>query len=295
VTAAGHDGGTWDSALSVNEFAAIRSVGFEPAGQVFGAGVYYLATVAGVSCPGTTAASYLLPGASSGTYGASGKSPVTGFPGVAAQLAQGLYEGRRTAIDRMAGECADLGGHGVVGAVLRVAEVPATSFTAAAIEFTVTGTAVRAGGCPPLARPFASDLSGSDFAKLVMAGWVPAGIALGISVAGLHDDLVTTSSGPWGTGNAEVPAYTGVVTRARQDARDRLEQSVRELGADGVVMSDMTLRVRSDPCHARAAATDHFAEVVTTGSAVARFGRGPKTALPPSLTVMHLNASARRL
>jgi hypothetical protein len=42
--------------------------------------------------------------------------------------------------------------------VLRVTEVPATSFAAAAIEFTVTGTAVRAGGCPPLARPFASDL-----------------------------------------------------------------------------------------------------------------------------------------
>ena len=42
VTAAGRTGGTWDSALSVNEFAAIRSVGFEPAGQVFGAAVYYL-------------------------------------------------------------------------------------------------------------------------------------------------------------------------------------------------------------------------------------------------------------
>ena len=294
VTAAGRSGGTWDSALSVNEFAAIRSVGFEPAAQVFGAAVYYLATVAGVSCPGTTAASYLRPGASSQAYGASGENLVTGFPGVAARLAQGLYEGRRTAIDRMAGECADLGGHGIVGAVLRVTEVPATSFTAAAIEFTVTGTAVRAGGCPPLGRPFASDLSGSDFAKLVMAGWVPAGIALGISVAGLHDDLVTTSSGPWGTGNAEVPAYTALVTRVRQDARDRLERSVRELGADGVVVSAMTLRVRSDPCHARAAATDHFAEVVTTGSAVAWFGRGPKPAPPPSLTVMHLNPSARQ-
>jgi hypothetical protein len=57
------------------------------------------------------------------------------------------------------------------------------------------GTAVRALGCPALARPFATELSGADFAKLVMAGWVPAGIALGIAVAGLHDELVTTSSG----------------------------------------------------------------------------------------------------
>jgi uncharacterized protein YbjQ (UPF0145 family) len=153
---------------------------------------------------------------------------------------------------------------------------------------------VRASGCPLLPRPFTSDLSGPDFARLVMAGSVPAGIALGISVAGLHDDMVTTSSGPWRTGNAEVPAYTGLIIQARQDARDRLEQSVRGLGADGVVVSAMTLRVRSDPCHARAAATDHFAEAVITGSAVARFASRDKTSPPPRLAVMHLDADARQ-
>jgi hypothetical protein len=55
-------------------------------------------------------------------------------------------------------------------------------------------------GCPPLARPFTAGLSGPDFAKLLTDGWVPAGIVLGISAAGLHDTLVTTSSGPWGHG-----------------------------------------------------------------------------------------------
>ena len=136
------------------------------------------------------------------------------------------------------------------------------------------GTAVRASGCPPLARPFASDLSGQDFAKLVMAGWVPAGIALGISVAGLHDDMLTTSSGSWGTGNAEVPAYTDLMIQVRQDARSRLEQAVRGQGADGVVVSAMTLRVRSDACRAHPGGTDHFAEAVITGTAVARFTAG---------------------
>jgi uncharacterized protein YbjQ (UPF0145 family) len=280
----GRGGRAWDSALSVAQFAAIKSVGFEPVGQVFGAAVYYLATVAGVSCPGTTAASYSL-GAAKG----SGSGLVTGFPGSAARLGQGLYAGRRTAIDRMARECAALGGHGIVGAALQVTELPATSLTAAAVKFTVTGTAVRASGCPPLARPFTSDLSGPDFAKLVMAGWVPAGIALGISVAGRHDDLVTTSSGPWGTGNAEVPSYTRLMIQARQDARDRLEQSVRGLGADGVVVSAISLHVRSDRCHAHAAATDHFAEAVITGSAVTRFAAGNETAAPPGLAVMHLD------
>ena len=83
-----------------------------------------------------------------------------------------------------------------MGAALRIKEIPPGTLTVGAIEFTVIGTAVRAGGCSPLRRPFASDLSGPDFAKLIMTGWVPAGIALGISVSGLHDDSVTTRSGP---------------------------------------------------------------------------------------------------
>ncbi len=287
--------GTWDSALSAGGFAAIRSVGFEPAGQVFGAAVYYLSAAAGVSCPGTAARH--LPRDT--PPGAPGRSPATvpgpGIPGPAARIAQALYEGRRTAIDRMAGECADLGGHGIVGAVLRVTQIPADSFTAGAVEFKVIGTAVRASGCPPLARPFACDLSGPDFARLLMAGWVPAGIALGISVAALHDDLLTTSSGPWGTGNAEVPAYSDLVVQVRQAARSRLEQAVRGLGADGVVVSAMTLHVRSDACRAHPGGTDHFAEAVTTGTAVARFADRRKTALPPSLAVLSLDPWRRPL
>ena len=213
-------GGVWDSALRVGDFAAIRSVGFEPVGQVFGAAVYYLSTVLGAGCPGTSADS-LLRDAAPGTAETAGQSlpAVRGTAGPAAKVAHGLYEGRRTAIDRMTGRCAELGGHGTVGAALRIREIPPDGLTAGAIEFTVIGTAVRAGGCPPLRRPFASGLSGPDFAKLIMTGWVPAGIALGISVSGLHDDSVTTGSGPLRTGSAEVPAYTALITKPRQDAR----------------------------------------------------------------------------
>jgi hypothetical protein len=52
------------------------------------------------------------------------------------------------------------------------------------------------------------------------------------------------------------------------------------------VVSGLTLRVRSDRCHAHAAATDHFAEAVLTGTAVARIdcASGP----PPGLTVVRL-------
>jgi len=42
-----------DSYVCIGGFAAIRSVGFEPAGQVFGAAVYSLSATARVGCPGT--------------------------------------------------------------------------------------------------------------------------------------------------------------------------------------------------------------------------------------------------
>jgi uncharacterized protein YbjQ (UPF0145 family) len=245
-------GATWGSVLSVNGFAAIRSVGFEPVGQVFGAAGYPLTATAAVSCPGTPVHSQ-VPGTSAG------------------RIAQALYDGYRTAIDRMTRECSDIGGHGIVGASLEVTETPDDSFSAATVAFKVIGTAVRAKGCPPLSRPFTTELSGPDFAKLLLRGWVPAGIALGISVAGLHDNLVRTSSGPWGTGNAEVPSYTDLMVYVRQDARSRLEQTVRALGAEGVVVSAMTLDVRSDGCRTHPNGTDHFAEAVITGTAVARF------------------------
>jgi uncharacterized protein YbjQ (UPF0145 family) len=279
------DGGAWGSALSPDGFAAIRSVGFAPVGQVFGAAVYQLSATVGASCPGTRKRdAYTSPEALGTTVAAASGHDV---PGPATRIALALYEGRRTAIDRMAAECVDLRAHGVVGASVQVREIPADAFSVGAVEFKVIGTAVRAGSWPPLATPFTSDLSGQDFAKLVMAGWVPAGIAFGISIAALHDDGLATGARLQGAGNTEVPAYTVLITKARQGARSRLEEAVSALGADGVVVSGVTLAVRADACHR--GGTDHFAEAVITGTAVAQFADGRDTARP-SLAVLSLDA-----
>ena len=120
---------------------------------------------------------------------------------------------------------------------------------------------------------------------------MPAGIALGISVAGLHDNLATTSSGSWGTGNAEVSTYTDLMVYVRQDARSRLERTIRAVGADGVVVSAMALDIRSDQCRAHPGGTDHFAYAVITGTAVARFADRRETCPAPSLVVLSLNQS----
>src|ERR1019366_9571444 len=93
---------------------------------------------------------------------------------------------------------AEVGGQGTLGGSLTIG-----SFPAGGLEFKAIGPAVRAQGggvVPP--TPFTSDLSGQDFAKLMMAGWVPVGLALGISVGSRHDDWLTVGQTRWGAGNA---------------------------------------------------------------------------------------------
>ena len=107
---------------------------------------------------------------------------------------------------------------------------------------------MRAPGGVHLPRPFTSDLSGQDFAKLIMAGWAPAGFALGISIGARHDDWLTINQTSWGAGNSEVVGYTDLVDQGRHDARAQLERDVTRLGAEGVVVSSMDMRVRDREC-----------------------------------------------
>src|ERR1700678_3789453 len=178
--------GTWGSALTSGEFAAVRSVGFEPVGQVFGAAVFGIAYGDGYSCPRITASSRAAVEAKP-----SGPLPERDDQGPLGPLVRAMDQARRTAVERMTAQCAELGGDGVVG--LRVSR---GSFLLGGQEFTALGTAVRARGAEFSAlgasatapgglgdeaggaatataageagerpAPFTSDLSGQDFAK----------------------------------------------------------------------------------------------------------------------------------
>jgi uncharacterized protein YbjQ (UPF0145 family) len=244
VAAGARSSGAWGSSLTCGEFAAVRSVGFEPVGQVFGAAVY-----AAGSAPGCPAA-----GGSSGP------------------LVQAMYQVRLTAIDRMTAECARLGGHGVVGVRLTRG-----SFTLGGLEFTAVGTAVRAPGAAHERVPFTSDLSGQDFAKLIMTGWVPAGLALGVWIGSRHDDRTTARQARWGSGNAEITGWTELVSQARHEARRQLESDVTRLGAEGAVIAGMKLRVSQRDCPAAVGRHDHLVEATLVGTAIARFSRSAWT------------------
>ena len=280
--------GTWGSALTSDEFAAIRSVGFDSVGQVLGAAVYNVGYTGGYSCPGGWGgygpawgpARVPVPGtqvSSQGGYGSFGP------------LVQTMYEARRKAIGRMVAECDELGGHGVVGVRLSIGPFPSGG-----LEFKAIGTAVRAPGAPPLQQPFTSDLSGQDFAKLVMRGWMPAGVALGFSIGARHDDWLTVGQTRWGSGNAEVTGYTELVNDARHDARTQLQADVKRIGAQGVVVAEMEFRVRERECPAQEGRRDHIVEAINIGTAIVRFNSQSEQTGPSPLAIMSLDPQRRQ-
>jgi uncharacterized protein YbjQ (UPF0145 family) len=282
--------GTWGSALSADEFAAIRSVGFEPCGQVLGAAVYNVGYTGGYTCPSAAGFSGRLGigGGYGGPYQANTVVSSTGGFGSYGPMVATLYEARRKAISRMTAECAELGGHGVVGVQLTIG-----AFPAGGMEFKAIGTAVRVPATAPLREPFTSDLSGQDFAKLVMAGWVPAALVLGISIGVRHDDWVTVSQTRWGGGNAEVHGYTELVNDTRHDARRQLQRDVARHGADGVVVQRMDVRVGEHECTMQEGRRDHVVEATIIGTAIAHFGRR-RTESPPPLAIMSLDPQRRQ-
>jgi len=272
--------GTWGSSLTSGEFAAVRSAGFEPVGQVLGAAVYAAGAASGSCCPAAGgSAGGGMPGPSAAQV------PGQGSPGSFGPLVEAMYQARHTAIDRMTTECARLGGHGVVGVRLSRG-----SFPLGGLEFTAIGTAVRASGAAHGRwEPFTSDLSGQDFAKLIMAGWVPAGLALGISVGSRHDDRTTARQARWGSGNAEIAGWTELVSESRHDARRQLEREVRQLGAEGVVIAAMQLRVSQRDCPVTVGRRDHIVETTLIGTAIARFSPAGRRHAGPALAVMPLD------
>ncbi|MFZ3473502.1 heavy metal-binding domain-containing protein [Streptomyces sp. 4.24] len=270
-TAVQRAAGTWDSALSSQEFAAVKGVGFDPVGQVLGTAVFNLGYTGQWGCPGA--------------WADVGDAPPQSSPWASnlSQSVRATYEARRLALARAVAECRALGGDGIVGVRLRIG-----AFPAGGLEFTALGTAVRARSRIRPGRPFTSHLTGQDFAKLLHTGWVPTGLAFGIARRIRHDDWRTSGLPRWTVGNQEVDGYTLLVNRVRRDARAQLALDAAKHGGDGVVVDDVRLTVGESECPASASARDLSAEAVFVGTSITRFRRPQRPAGPKPLTIMRL-------
>lgn len=286
----GADGrASWTSDLSVDEFAAVRSVGFDPVGQVMGTTVDQLGYRGTGGCGLASSTSWsgpsfrLTPGVAGTQTGS--RSRWVGYPG----MVEGLYAARRRAVRRLEEECRAVGGDGVVGVTLRVEDFPGVPD---AVEFAAIGTAVRARGRVHPSRPFTSDLSGQEFATLVSAGWVPCGLVFGVAVGVRHDDVRSRGTlRSWR--NGEVTAYTELVQHVRSQVRSEVAGDVSRHGGSGVVVQDTTLRVWEQECLVVDQVQDHVAEATVLGTAVAPFrSAGPR---PRPLQVLRLDQRHARV
>ncbi|MFJ4922323.1 heavy metal-binding domain-containing protein [Streptomyces sp. NPDC088725] len=281
--------GTWSSALSTGEFAAIRSVGFEPVGQAMGSAVYHVGRVGRYW--GYYDCLYL--GAGFTFSSAPGPVALSGEDAPSAGLVQVFDDARRTALSRLAAECSALGGDGVVAAQLTMAPFPSQPNC---LEFRVIGTAVRARGDVRAPQPFTCHLDGQGFAKLVSAGWVPVELLVGMSIGVRHDDFGTRSQAlSWG--NTEVEAWSELVGDVRADARHQLELQGQRRGGDGVILASGDLRIWREPCmrasRLAAEGEDHVSEATMVGTTIARFAT--RSRRPPTLAVLPLGKRGERL
>jgi uncharacterized protein YbjQ (UPF0145 family) len=235
----------WSANLSVAEFAAVGAVGFSPVGFVIGASVYrfgtqvagrYLAYKPSYGLTGSKKvasfgwmpgrASVRAPKAWTGGYqetypcrhGPGGHVP--GFNYEDATFTNSIADAYDLARDRLRQDAARLGAQGVVGVRTEIRPPTLLGSAAPATEIRLTGTAVRAQGTGDLATPFTSHLSGQAFAKLLLSGWIPADMVIGLGAVRSFFGCVGDISDP--RGKMEFTQRSDAMQICRELAIERL-------------------------------------------------------------------------
>ena len=199
--------GFFTSDLSVDEFLLVKQAGFEPLGLVLGSSIYHI-------------------GFQQAMWNQSQELGV---------LTQAMYHARELAMTRMEEEADQLGADGIVGVRLDIGRY---EWGADLAEFIAVGTAVKHRGGElhraPNGRPFTSDLSGQDFAKLLRAGYRPVGLVMGNCVYHVGRQGMLASLKQVGR-NVEMPNYTQALYEARELAMERMQNEADEVQAGGIV------------------------------------------------------------
>jgi uncharacterized protein YbjQ (UPF0145 family) len=113
---------------------------------------------------------------------------------------RGHAEGWRTALGRLSQEAVAAGANAVVDVKLRTSSIGVID----SMDYTLVGTAVTIDGLTPSARPVISTVPALEFVRLLEAGIVPVGIAIGAAY-----DWLTGYSYNYAMSNASASFYAG--------------------------------------------------------------------------------------
>jgi uncharacterized protein YbjQ (UPF0145 family) len=205
-------GGAFTSDLSINGFALCHKLGLRPLSQVMGSSIYQV---------GYQASTWPM---------MMGGSVLTELN----TLSEAWNEVRRLALNRLEMEARHAGADAVVGVQLRTS---AHDWAEGAIEYAVLGTAVKRAGARAGGQLVMTELSVSDYAKLVNAGVEPLGIVAWTSVffATYENNWILEPNRLNPVQNYELPEFTAGVYGAREQVMERLGWQAQQHGASGIV------------------------------------------------------------
>ncbi len=138
---------------------------------------------------------------------------------------EGHAEGWHKALDRMRQEATAAGANAIVDVKLRTINLPGTG---ASMDYTVLGTAVTIDGLPPSPDPVIATVPAIEFVRLLEAGIVTTGVAIGAR----YDWLTTTGWSTFGSYgmNGDLRDLSRFWDGIRRDAIADLERDTARLG-----------------------------------------------------------------
>jgi uncharacterized protein YbjQ (UPF0145 family) len=238
------EGSLFTSGLSVNEFALLHRLGPKPLAQVMGASVVRI---------GWQYLPPLPPGMNviSGYYQPARLDALVTRPAEASPSQIRSYQwhsevvceldaiteawnlARRRALDRLTEEALEVGADAVVGVHLRRGD---HDLGRRAIEYVVTGTAVRMPDSPGRARPILTDVSVQDYWRLHSAGHEPvAFVATTAAVFASPSRATRVRRARTRARNQELTEVSDGFHAAREAVRARLAGQVSDAGGSGAV------------------------------------------------------------
>jgi len=250
------------SDLSVSEFYLSRDVKCSPISQVMGSSIFHIGKIADYK----------------------------GNTGEIETISQAHRDSRKLALSRCFQEAQMLQADAVIGMRLQERLITMGKHGKGGddgdeiIEFTVFGTAVRA---PWITHdpgmPVITDLSGQDLWALAQDGFEPCGFLF--EFCRYHGWHVTSGSGGFG----ELDDAKTVVDAARQIATTRMVEQAARMGAEFVIGSDVSIKVREVPCgFAKCTRDDLDVDVSWFGTGIRRIGPARRVThdVPPLLLSM---------
>ncbi|MBE1162860.1 heavy metal-binding domain-containing protein [Dyella acidiphila] len=140
----------------------------------------------------------------------------------------GHTAGWHAALSRMQEEAVAAGANAIVDVRMRKIDLP----TDASMDFTVIGTAIRIEGMPPSPEPVVATVTALEFMRLLEAGIVPSGIAIGAHYEWLQgwDNYYNSLDAKGGWVNQPLTRLGNFWEQVRKKALLQLRQDVHRQG-----------------------------------------------------------------